>query len=898
VIRGKTLNHFPSVIDHLLTIFEPSEVGVIAAGFLDVVPVSGLTNQISNDKLALVQHICKGPIFKDSGARQSVLKAILDTLEDFMNPSEETEKKAMPKKLQSILGVDSTKKSFDEVCVQIMLSMLQVVQEDDDKLCVEKMTKLLPFLVNYVNKRLQRIDVSAAGEDGDIFNEHLSNGATCLFSLLYLMDQDQYKEYVQGNAGEMLLEMITCLYTMLNVRAVYPSVWLVFHVFQSEVTTKILEWTNRYMLEEMSGNAEEDIALAMSNSLWRMVYETGLAIITSDVLEAEGSNANKISLLINNAYKCDLRVCVCGILTANWVELSDQAKMMLAHNVVQRLLAQVGSGCEEVKQMGADFYFDLIKSEYVLKKDFEVVRDHTISSVGAIVSGDMAKEGESNGLYLLFKEGLAAKFEADDVLNCPDGKKYITEIQQLFALLLALAKFPKNAVHEQERSFAYAHLMEFLLKMNRIDSYTRYAHALSGEMLSLGLNIEAGKALLMHANLLKFDGGDKLAPFVVEGEVPLYGEETSMRRKERLYKDAMKLFDKAQYWEGSLKLSSELKEFYGCKLYDYEKCSNVLVTMSKYYEMIKRTDRFYPSTFRVGYYGDFGPEFKNMEFVYRGDVLESIGDFTTRIKMKFPTATMLGVKIDAGEEHKGSTSEQYIQISKVGCESGFAGEVGKGEGWMLEVVPRYARDFEENNEVEIFSYSRPFNKRKLAGLGKSANEFLDLWIEKKYLKTEVILPSVQRRAKVVEMRIELINPLENAVTEVDKKNQELREKFGLMEKLEDGGADNSYTMALNGVVDAAVNGGTGNYETFINGKYRDINPEIYEDVSSTPEKKRIAADLVRVLKDQLEILEWGVQVHGSKCSEQLKPLHEHITMMFAKMKKSMIEMIDSAVEVV
>jgi hypothetical protein len=43
VIRGKTLNHFPSVMDHLLTIFTPPEVGVIAASFLDVVPVAGLT---------------------------------------------------------------------------------------------------------------------------------------------------------------------------------------------------------------------------------------------------------------------------------------------------------------------------------------------------------------------------------------------------------------------------------------------------------------------------------------------------------------------------------------------------------------------------------------------------------------------------------------------------------------------------------------------------------------------------------------------------------------------------------------------------------------------------------------------------------------------------------------
>jgi hypothetical protein len=154
---------------------------------------------------------------------------------------------------------------------------------------------------------------------------------------------------------------------------------------------------------------------------------------------------------------------------------------------------------------------------------------------------------------------------------------------------------------------------------------------------------------------------------------------------------------------------------------------------------------------------------------------------------------------------------------------------------------------------------------------------------------------VQRRAKVIEMRIVKVNPLENAVIEVEKKNAELREKFAAMEKLENGGADNSYTMALNGVVDAAVNGGTANYETFINGKYKEINPEIYEDVCSSEMKKKIAGDLVRVLKDQLEVLEWGVRVHGDKCSEQLRPLHEHIVMMFGKMLVTTKAMINSAV---
>ena len=147
---------------------------------------------------------------------------------------------------------------------------------------------------------------------------------------------------------------------------------------------------------------------------------------------------------------------------------------------------------------------------------------------------------------------------------------------------------------------------------------------------------------------------------------------------------------------------------------------------------------------------------------------------------------------------------------------------------------------------------------------------------------------------MVEKKMLLKNPLENAVVEIEKKNAELKEKFFKMELLEDGSADNSYTMAINGVVDAAVNGGLNNYSTFIDGTYREENPEIYEDVMSNEFKKKAPSRLILSLKEQLWLLQWGVRVHGSKCSESLKPLHEHIQMMFSKMEVDMTKMIESS----
>jgi len=135
--------------------------------------------------------------------------------------------------------------------------------------------------------------------------------------------------------------------------------------------------------------------------------------------------------------------------------------------------------------------------------------------------------------------------------------------------------------------------------------------------------------------------------------------------------------------------------------------------------------------------------------VYRGDVLESIGDFTTRIKLKFPKAAMLPVKVDPDESHFNHATDQFLQISKVSAGNTVKGdqnimdvdqsEMMNGEGVCTSDMPHFVRSHRANNKVNVFWYTRPFRKRK----EKSKNEFLDLWVEKKFLKTDEIMPCTQ-----------------------------------------------------------------------------------------------------------------------------------------------------------
>lgn len=88
-------------------------------------------------------------------------------------------------------------------------------------------------------------------------------------------------------------------------------------------------------------------------------------------------------------------------------------------------------------------------------------------------------------------------------------------------------------------------------------------------------------------------------------------------------------------------------------------------------------------------------------------------------------------------------------------------------------------------------------------------------------------------------------------------------------------AVNQLTMKIQGVVDAAVNGGTAKYEeAFLVEDYLKMNP----NDSVFVEK------LENLIADQIPILEVALSVHRIKVSSDLLPLHERMEECFHKMQ--------------
>ena len=158
------------------------------------------------------------------------------------------------------------------------------------------------------------------------------------------------------------------------------------------------------------------------------------------------------------------------------------------------------------------------------------------------------------------------------------------------------------------------------------------------------------------------------------------------------------------------------------------------------------------------------------------------------------------------------------------------------------------------------------------------------------MRTAETLPTTIRRSEIVEVKEVLFNPLEVAVRTVLDKNNDLKDRIAKANQLTTRSAPQSFTMAINGTVDAAVNGGLANYAPFLTGSFEEENPEIVEDMDEHPEKRALIGELKNLMESHLVILKKGVEVHARVCDSHMLPLHEIIIKKFPVLLESCREL--------
>lgn len=333
---------------------------------------------------------------------------------------------------------------------------------------------------------------------------------------------------------------------------------------------------------------------------------------------------------------------------------------------------------------------------------------------------------------------------------------------------------------------------------------------------------------------------------------------------------------KGSAWEISIDICRELLHQYEYRSVDYGRLADVLRLQASLYEKIAAVERTFPSYFRVAYYGQSWPvSLQEKMFVYRGLDWEKFGAFCERLHHKHPKATLIK-STTLPDESIRHGDEMYLQVTALQPEANKQKDI-----FTNPEVPPVVRAYFEHNATDLFSFARPVRKgadgtKKPVTAGTQSADPQNLWVEKTYLRCEDQFPTVLRRSHVAELWTVELSPLQNAIDDAEAKSSELEsleKKYAALSRIVASGSQSSargantnrLSMALNGAVDAPVNGGIPMYRKAF------FSPQF---VSANPDKEPLIHKLRNAIDRQTSIIHRCIKLHARMCPPEMRPFHD------------------------
>ncbi|XP_058430816.1 dedicator of cytokinesis protein 3 isoform X3 [Marmota monax] len=833
--QAALLNSFPTIFDELLQMFTVQEVAEFVRGTLGSMPSTVHIGQSMDVvKLQSIARTVDSRLFSFSESRRILLPVVLHHIH--LHLRQQKELLICSGILGSIFSIIKTS------------SLEADVMEEVEMMVESLLDVLLQTLLTIMSKshaqeavRGQRCPQCTA----EITGEYVS----CLLSLLRQMCDTHYQHLLDNfqskdELKEFLLK-IFCVFRNLMKMSVFPRDWMVMRL----LTSNIIVTTVQYLSSALHKNF---IETDFDFKVWNSYFSLAVLFINQPSLQLEIITSAKRKKILDKYG--DMRVMMAYELFSMWQNLGEH-KIHFIPGMIGPFLGVTLVPQPEVRNIMIPIFHDMMDWEQRKNGNFKQVEAELIDKLDSMVS-----EGKGDESYReLFSLLLLEKVEQETWRET--GISFVTSVTRLMERLLDYRDCMKGEETENKKIGCTVNLMNFYKsEINKEEMYIRYIHKLCDMHLQAENYTEAAFTLLLYCELLQWEDRP-LREFLH------YPSQTEWQRKEGLCRKIIHYFNKGKSWEFGIPLCRELACQYE-SLYDYQSLSWIRKMEASYYDNIMEQQRLEPEFFRVGFYGRKFPFFlRNKEYVCRGHDYERLEAFQQRMLSEFPQAVAM--------QHPNHPDDailqcdaQYLQIYAVTPIPEYVDVL------QMDRVPDRVKSFYRVNNVRKFRYDRPFHK----GPKDKENEFKSLWIERTTLTLTHSLPGISRWFEVERRELVEVSPLENAIQVVENKNQELRALISQYQHKQVHGNINLLSMCLNGVIDAAVNGGIARYqEAFFDKDYITKHPGDAEKITQLKE----------LMQEQVHILGVGLAVHEKFVHPEMRPLHKKLIDQFQMMRASL-----------
>uniref|UniRef100_A0AAX7V4S6 Dedicator of cytokinesis 3 n=1 Tax=Astatotilapia calliptera TaxID=8154 RepID=A0AAX7V4S6_ASTCA len=824
--QAALLNSFPAIFDELLQMFTVQEVAEFVRGTLGSMPSTVHIGQSMDVvKLQSIARTVDSRLFSFPESRRILLPVVLHHIH--LHLRQQKELLICSGILSSIFSIIKTS------------SLDTSVQEEVEMMVESLLDVLLQTLLSIMSKSQSQEAVR-----GQRCPQCTGEYVSCLLSLLRQMTDIHFQHLMENfqskdELKEFLLK-IMCVFRNLMKLSIFPRDWNIMRL----LTSNIILTTVQYLSPALHKNFTE---ADFDFKVWNSYFSLAVLYINQPSLQLENLSPAKRKKVLDKYG--DMRVMMTYELFSMWQNLGEN-KIHFIPGMIGPFLGVTLVPQVEVRNIMIPIFHDMMDWEQRKNGNFKQVEAELIDKLDSLVS-----EGKGDENYrelfvcnLLHAScSLLEKIEQETWRET--GISFVTSVTRLMERLLDY----------RHRKFGFV-VNFYKSEINKEEMYIRYIHKLCDMHLQAENYTEAAFTLLLYWELLHWD------------ERPLkeflhYPSQTEWHRKEGLCRKVIHYFNKGKCWEYGIPLCRELAFQYE-SLYDYQSLSWIRKMEAAYYDNIMEQQRLEPEFFRVGFYGRKFPFFlRNKEFVCRGHDYERLEAFQQRMLGEFPQAIAM--------QHPNQPDEailqcdaQYLQIYAVTPVPDSVTVL------QMDRVPDRIKSFYRVNNVRRFRYDRPFHK----GPKDRDNEFKSLWIERTTLILTHPLPGISRWFEVEKRELVEVSPLENAISVVENKNQELRTLISQYQHKQLHGNINLLSMTLNGVIDAAVNGGIARYqEAFFDKEY----------ITSHPEDTEKITQLKDLMQEQVHILGVGLAVHEKLVHPEMRPLHKKLIDQFQMMRSSL-----------
>ncbi|XP_037077735.1 dedicator of cytokinesis protein 3-like [Pollicipes pollicipes] len=812
------LSSVPAVCEQLRAILPDAELACRLSLLLEALPRDP-PPAVTQAKLKAMQAAAGSPLFLDGESRRLLLQTMCKHLQYHISHRQEV-------RLSTDLLGD-------------VLDLLHQLQSDDPGLDLSRDVEIVSaYLVDTLVRSVLSLESAPRRTGGGQCGRLVAALATLLRLMTHQHHRHLWDEMADDDQLAQFLLRLMALFRELITEQMYPQDWCVMKMTVNKlILTTLGELSIALRDRFLAGNRFNQL-------LWHSYLTLSVTFVTQPELQLESFSEVKRDKLLQK-YQ-DMRLLMGFELLAMWGLLGEH-KSQFVPALVGPLLELTLIPALELRTATLPVFYDLIEVEQVTRGSFRQVEMELIDKLDILVSEDKGDDEYRR----LFQTILMMEVERRAPSWHEAGVAFVSSVTRLLERLLDYRQVMDGEENRDKRISCTVNLLNFYKsEVNRAEMYQRYIYKLHDLHVSAENYVEAALTLRLHADQLEW------TTRVLHADLR-YPVQCEWQRKEQLLNQMVDYLDRGKCWEAGIPLLKELAEQYENRVFDYGKLSEVLKSMARFYDQILTQLRPEPEYFRVGFYGQRFPLFvRNKVFVYRGLEYERIGAFTQRLQTEFPTAQLM-TTLAPPDDNLMNSPAQFIQICHV---RPVARDVSSLPG--VE-VPARIRAFYLVNGIDTFQFDRPVHR----GVVDKENEFKSLWLERTTLEIEAPLPGILRWFPVVSARRELISPIRHGCETVSAANRQLRQ---LIAQYTPPAADvniSPLSMRLQGIIDAAVNGGIANFkDAFFTAEFPAQNPDMAPHV---PQLKGL-------IQEQLSILEHGLTLHGQLAPANVQPLHRRL----------------------